>query len=123
MQIARPHTRFFRLVYDSPKQSDILCGINIRIHIVSAISALERLVSSCADMVAHRASLRSICWFHDNQRHTRHSRLVFHKGAEFHRRADELFDFQFRRRLEFGTDVADEYKYTSTNKNYKKKKR
>lgn len=82
MQIARPHTRFFRLVYDSPKQSDILCGINIRIHIVSAISALERLVSSCADMVAHRASLRSICWFHDNKRHTRHSRLVFHKGAE-----------------------------------------
>ena len=51
MQIARPHTRFFRLVYDSPKQSDILCGINIRIHIVSAISALERLVSSCADTV------------------------------------------------------------------------
>lgn len=41
--------------------------------------------------------------------------------AEFHRRADELFDFQFRRRLEFGTDVADEYKYTSTNKNHKKK--
>lgn len=40
MQIARPHTRFFRLVYDSPKQSDILCGINIRIHIVSAISAV-----------------------------------------------------------------------------------
>lgn len=82
MQIARPHTRFFRLVYDSPKQSDILCGINIRIHIVSAISALERLVSSCADTVAHRASLRSICWLHDNQGYTRHSSLVFHKGAE-----------------------------------------
>lgn len=82
MQIARPHTRFFRLVYDSPKQSDILCGINIRIHIVSAISALERLVSSCADMVAHRASLRSICWLHDNQGYTRHPSLVFHKGAE-----------------------------------------
>ncbi|WP_368656495.1 hypothetical protein [uncultured Dialister sp.] len=41
--------------------------------------------------------------------------------AAFHRRAYELFDFQFRRRLEFGTDVADEYKYTSTNKNHKKR--
>lgn len=41
--------------------------------------------------------------------------------AEFNRIADEQFDFQFRRRLEFGTDVADEYKYTSTNKNYKKR--
>lgn len=82
MQIARPHTRFFRLVYDSPKQSDILCGINIRIHIASAISALERLVASCAYMVAHGTGLRSICWLHDNQRYTCHSRLVFHKGTE-----------------------------------------
>lgn len=82
MQIARPHTRFFRLVYDSPKQSDILCGINVRIHIASAISALERLVSSCADMVAHGTGLRSICRFHDNQRHTRHSRLVFQKRTQ-----------------------------------------
>lgn len=43
--------------------------------------------------------------------------------AEFNRIADEQFDFQFRRRLEFGTDMADEYKYTATNKNHKKKKR
>ena len=67
MQITRPHTRFFRLVYDSPKQSDILCGINVRIHIASAISALERLVASCADTVAFATSLRSICvWNNDN---------------------------------------------------------
>lgn len=43
--------------------------------------------------------------------------------VEFHRRADELFDFQFRQDWNLKTDVADEYKYTSTNKNYKKKKR
>lgn len=43
--------------------------------------------------------------------------------VEFHRRDDELFDFQFRQDWNLETDVADEYKYTSTNKNHKKKKR
>ena len=67
MQIARQHTRFFRQVYDNPKQSDILCGINIRIHIASAILALKRLVVSCPGMLALVASLRSICRWNDNQ--------------------------------------------------------
>ena len=82
MQRARTHTRFFRLVYDSPKQSDIFSGINIRIHIVPAISALERLVFSCAKMVALRTSLRSICWLNDNQRNTCHLCLILKKCSQ-----------------------------------------
>lgn len=42
--------------------------------------------------------------------------------AEFHRRADELFDFHFRRRLGFETDAAPE-SHPTTNKNHKKEKR
>lgn len=82
MQTARPHTRFFRLVYGSPKQSDILCGVDVRIHIVSAIYTLEVLVLSCADMVALRTSLGSICLVHDNQRYTCPLGLIFQTRAE-----------------------------------------
>ena len=62
MQISTPHTRFFRLVYDSPKQGDIYSGINIRVHIVPAMIALERLVIPSANMMALGTSLGSICW-------------------------------------------------------------
>lgn len=79
MQSARQHTRFFRLVYDSPKQSDILCGINVRIHIATAIMALERLVISCTYMLALVASLRSICRWNDNQLNARKFALVCKK--------------------------------------------
>ena len=52
MQISTPHTRFFRLFYCSPKQGDIYSGINIRIHIVPAMLALERLVIPSTNMMA-----------------------------------------------------------------------
>lgn len=82
MQIARPHTRFFRLAYSSPKQSDILSGIDIRIHIVSAISALKGLVLSCADMMALGTGLGSICRVNDNQRDSSHLCLVFKECSQ-----------------------------------------
>ena len=76
MQSARQHTRFFRLVYYSPKQSDILCGIDVRIHIATAMIALERLVASYTDMVASVASLRSIFRLNYNQLYTGKPALV-----------------------------------------------
>lgn len=88
MQSARQHTRFFRLVYYSPKQSDILCGIDVRIHIATAMIALERLVASYTDMVAFVTSLRSIFRLNYNQLHTGKSALVskeFPKLAEIPR--------------------------------------
>lgn len=79
MQISTPHTRFFRLVYDSPKQGDIYSGINIRVHIVPAMIALERLVIPSANMMALGTSLGSICWWNDNQRYSIPFSLVFNK--------------------------------------------
>lgn len=79
MQSARQHTRFFRLVYYSPKQSDILCGIDVRIHIATAMIALERLVASYTDMVASVTSLRSIFRLNYNQLYTGKPALVSKK--------------------------------------------
>ena len=79
MQISTPHTRFFRLFYCSPKQGDIYSGINIRIHIVPAMIALERLVIPSANMMALGTSLGSICWWNDNQRYSIPFSFVFNK--------------------------------------------
>lgn len=76
MQGATIHIRLFGLVYDNPKQGDIPCGIDVRIHIAPAIRALERLAVSYAEVMATAASLRSICRFDDNQPDTRKSAFV-----------------------------------------------
>lgn len=76
MQGATIHIRLFGLVYNNPKQGDISCGIDVRIHIVPAICALERLAVSYAEVMATAASLRSICRFDDNQPDTRKSAFV-----------------------------------------------
>lgn len=76
MQRATVHIRLFGLVYDNPKQGDISCGIDVRIHIVPAIRALERLAVPYAEVAAMAASLRSICRFDDNQLNTRKSAFV-----------------------------------------------
>lgn len=76
MQGATIHIRLFGLVYDNPKQGDIPCGIDIRIHIAPAIRALERLAVSYAEVMATAANLRSICRFDDNQPDTRKSAFV-----------------------------------------------
>ena len=82
MQRATIHIRLFGLVYDNPKQGDIPCGVDVRIHIVPAIRALERLAVSYAKMMAMAASLRSICRFHDNQPDTRKSAFVREECTE-----------------------------------------
>lgn len=82
MQNATIHIRLFGLVYDNPKQGDIPCGIDVRVHIVPAMLALERLVISFTDMVAMAASLRSIGRFNDNQLNTRDGALVCEKRSE-----------------------------------------
>ena len=82
MQGATIHIRLFGLVYDNPKQGDITCGIDVRIHIVPAIRALERLAVSCTKVMAMAASLRSICRFDDNQPDTRKSAFVREERTE-----------------------------------------
>ena len=82
MQRATIHIRLFGLVYDNPKQGDITCGIDVRIHIVPAIRALERLAVSYTKVMAMAASLRSICRFHDNQPDTRKSAFVCEERTE-----------------------------------------
>ena len=82
MQRATIHIRLFGLVYDNPKQGDIPCGIDVRIHIVPAIRALERLAVSYTKVMAMAASLRSICRFHDNQPDTRKSAFVREECTE-----------------------------------------
>lgn len=82
MQSATIHIRLFGLVYNNPKQGDIPCGIDVRIHIVPAIHALERLVFPDADVMATAASLRSIGWFNDNQLDTGKSAFVSQEGTE-----------------------------------------
>ena len=82
MQGATIHIRLFGLVYDNPKQGDISCGIDVRIHIGPAIRALERLAVSYAEVMATAASLRSICRFDDNQPDTRKSAFVCEKRTE-----------------------------------------
>lgn len=82
MQRATVHIRLFRLVYDNPKQGDIPCGIDVRIHIVPAIRALERLAVPYTEVMAMAASLRSICRFNDNQPDTRKSAFVCEERAK-----------------------------------------
>lgn len=94
MQISTPHTRFFRLVYGSPKQGDIYSGINIRIHIVPAMLALERLVVPSANMMTLGASLGSICWWNDNQRHSIPFSLVFNKRPKLGKTPRRKFSFK-----------------------------
>lgn len=76
------HTRFFRLIYGSPEHSDINCGVNIRIHIVSAVWTLERLVLSCANMMAAGTSLRSVSRFNDNKINAMQSGFILNKGTQ-----------------------------------------
>lgn len=94
MQISTPHTRFFRLVYGSPKQGDIYSGINIRIHIVPAMLALERLVIPSTNMMALGTSLGSICWWNDNQRYSIPFSLVFNKRPELGKTPRVKFSFE-----------------------------
>lgn len=82
MQRATIHIRLFGLVYDNPKQGDIPCGIDVRIHIVPAIRTLERLAVPYAKVMAMAASLRSICRFHYNQPDTRKSAFVRKERTE-----------------------------------------
>lgn len=82
MHRATIHIRLFGLVYNNPKQGDIPCGIDVRIHIVPAIRALERLAVPYAEVVAMAASLRSICRFDDNQLNTRKSAFVGKESPE-----------------------------------------
>lgn len=82
MQEATIHIRLFGLVYDNPKQGDISCGIDVRIHIVPAIRALERLAVPYTEVMAMAASLRSICRFDDNQPDTRKSAFVREERTE-----------------------------------------
>ena len=82
MQGATIHIRLFGLVYDNPKQGDIPCSIDVRIHIVPAIRALERLAVSYTKVMAMAASLRSICRFDDNQPDTRKSAFVREERTE-----------------------------------------
>ena len=94
MQISTPHTRFFRLFYCSPKQGDIYSGINIRIHIVPAMIALERLVIPSANMMALGTSLGSICWWNDNQRYSIPFSLVFNKRPKLEKTPRVKFSFE-----------------------------
>lgn len=82
MHGATIHIRLFGLVYDNPKQGDIPCGIDVRIHIVPAIRALERFAVSYTKVMAMAASLRSICRFDDNQPNTRKSTFVREERTE-----------------------------------------
>ena len=82
MQGATIHIRLFGLIYDNPKQGDIPCGIDVRIHIVPAIRTLERLAVPYTEVMAMAASLRSICRFDDNQPDTRKSAFVCEERTE-----------------------------------------
>ena len=82
MQGATVHIRLFGLIYNNPKQGDISCGIDVRIHIVPAIRALERLAVSNTNVMAKAASLRSICRFYNNQLNTRKSAFVSKESSE-----------------------------------------
>ena len=82
MQGATIHIRLFGLVYNNPKQGDVPCGIDVRIHIVPAICTLERLVVPDAEVMAVAASLRSIGWFNDNQLNTGKSAFVCQESTE-----------------------------------------
>lgn len=82
MQRATIHIRLFGLVYDNPKQGDIPCGVDVRIHIVPAIRTLERLAVPYTKVMAMAASLRSICRFDDNQPDTRKSAFVREERTE-----------------------------------------
>lgn len=82
MQGATIHIRLFGLVYNNPKQGDIPCGIDVRIHIVPAIRALERLAVPYTKVMTMAASLRSICRFDDNQPDTRKSAFVRKERTE-----------------------------------------
>ena len=82
MQRATVHIRLFGLIYNNPKLGDISGGIDIRIHIVPAIRALERLAVSDTNVIAMAASLRSICRFYNNQLNTRKSAFVGKESSE-----------------------------------------
>lgn len=85
------HTRFFRLIYGSPKRSDIFSRIKIGIHIVSAVCTRERLVFSCANTVANTTSLGSVCRFNNNKLNAVQSCLVVDKGAKLPERPATKF--------------------------------
>jgi len=61
------HTRFFRCIYRHPEQSDIERGVNVGIHIGSAVRTLKRFVLPDTYMVAARTRLGSVCRFNDNE--------------------------------------------------------
>jgi hypothetical protein len=85
------HTRFFRLIYGSPKRSDIFSRIKIGIHIVSAVCTRERLVFSCANTVANTTSLGGVCRFNNNKLNAVQSCLVIDKGAKLPERPATKF--------------------------------
>lgn len=85
------HTRFFRCIYRHPEQSNIECGVNVRIHIGSAVVTLERLVLPDTYMVAARARLGSVCRFNDNEIDPMQFGFVFQKRSQLTERPTAQF--------------------------------
>ena len=76
------HTRFFRLIYGSPERSDINCGVNVSIHIVSAVWTLKRLIFPYAYMMATGARLGSVSRFNDNKINPVQFGFILDKGTQ-----------------------------------------
>lgn len=85
------HTLFFRLIYNSPKRSDIHRCVHIGIHIVSAVITPKRLVFSIANVMANRTRLTGVCRFNNNQLNAIQNSFVFQKRTELTERPTTKF--------------------------------
>lgn len=113
------HTRLFRLIYDSPKQSNVLRRIKIRVNNINfafVIGTLKNLVSTLTDMEAGRTGLGSVSRFYNNQFNTIQSSLVSQKGAQLSERpttkfSPKLFVSAFRSKADIG-QILNGYTFT-----------
>jgi hypothetical protein len=95
----------FGRIYDRPQRSNISAGIDVSVHIVSAVAALKRLSLSVADMMAHRAGSSGVPGFYHHHRNACQLGLVLNvlpklAKAPFSHPASEGFALVMRRRAD-----------------------
>lgn len=104
------HSRFFSVVYSTPKRSDVNGSVIIRIQNINftvLICTFKDLVSAFTNMLTTRTGLRSVTRFYDNQFNTIKQRLIFKEvpqlpkipTSEF---SSKLFVSAFRRKTNIG---------------------
>jgi hypothetical protein len=74
--------RFFRLIYGSPKRSNMDSGVMIRVHTVCAVVTCKRFAVSIADVLANAARFGRVSGVDRNHRNASTSGLVGDKGSK-----------------------------------------